>query len=86
MTLTNDDLKAIGQVVDQKLDTRLRPLETTVGQMKTALNAVLAGQDAQATKADIHDLKVEVMGEVKSLKRRVENLEEETETPNPYKH
>jgi hypothetical protein len=93
MALTQEDLQAIGQVIDQKLDTRLKPmeqrfggLETTVGQMKIALDAVLVGQEAQATKADIHDLKVELGRKVIDHERRLENLEEETGTPNPHKH
>lgn len=59
-----------------------RRVETEVGQMKSTLEAVTAGGQTLATKADVQDM----MEEIKKVKRRVENLEEETGTPNPYKH
>jgi phage shock protein A len=95
MALTQDDLQAINGLLtpireEQKrqgaqlgrVEKRLGNVETTVGQMKSTLEAVTAGGQTLATKADVH----EMMGELKNHKRRIENLEEETGTPNPYKH
>lgn len=58
-------------------------------EIKTALEAVAAGQKDQATKEDIHRLeqKIDKVGKnVKSHTSRIENLEEHTDTPNPHKN
>jgi chaperonin cofactor prefoldin len=96
MALTQDDLQAIRTAVKEEtdplskrfdgLEAGQKRLETGQAQMKSSLEAVLAGQEAQATKADIHDLKVELTEKVKRHERRIEILEEKTDTPNPYKH
>ena len=52
----------------------------------TVLKVLEAGQndirEHMATKADVQDIKAEQT----KLKRRIENVEESTKTPNPQKH
>src|SRR5689334_14806939 len=61
-------------------------LEQGQGQHKTLLKVLEAGQndirENMATKADVQDVKAE-QGK---LKRRIENVEESTKTPNPHKN
>lgn len=89
---TDDQLKQMRQVMreevkplDERLggvEKRLTGMETTVNQIKSTQEAVTAGGQTLATKADVQD----IMAELKNHKRRIENLEEETGTANPYKH
>ena len=57
-----------------------------IGRITTVLKVVEAGQndirENMATKADAQDIKAEQM----KHKRRIENLEEHTKTPNPHKN
>lgn len=66
-------------------------IKTNVSHIKTAVEALAAGQhDLQkqvktvcekvATKADVQDIKVEL----EKHQRRIENVEENTSTPNPH--
>ncbi len=61
-------------------------LEQGVTQIKTMLKVLEAGQndlrENMATKADVQDIKVELV----KHQRRIENLEENTSTPNPHKN
>ncbi len=71
-------------------------LEDGQAHLKTAVEAVKAGQDdirekleTKADKADIHrvEQKIDkVAKDVKSYGSRIENLEEHTSTPNPHKN
>jgi predicted RNase H-like nuclease (RuvC/YqgF family) len=77
-------------VAGQKgLEKGQQELDTTVGQLKTAIEVVKAGQDdirtdmgSLATKDDIHWLATKL----DQHRKRIENLEEKTDTPNPFKH
>ena len=57
-----------------------------IGRITTVLKVLEAGQndirENMATKADVQDVKAE-QGK---LKRRIENVEEHTKTPNPQKN
>lgn len=59
---------------------------TSLAQVRTVLKVLEAGQndirENMATKADVQDSKAEQT----KLKRRIENLEEHTKTPNPHKN
>ena len=59
---------------------------TVITQIKTALEALAAGQqdikEKMATKADVQDIKADFVKQ----QRRIENLEEHTKTPNPHKN
>ena len=61
-------------------------LEQSQARTNTVLKVLEAGQndirENMATKADVQDTKAEHT----KLKRRIENLEEQTKTPNPQKH
>ncbi len=61
-------------------------LEQGVTQIKTVLKVLEAGQndlrENMATKADIQDIKVELVKQ----QRQIENVEEHTGTPNPHKN
>lgn len=61
-------------------------IEQGQAQHKTLLKVLEAGQndirENMATKADMQDIKAEQT----KLKRRIENLEEHTKTPNPHKN
>ena len=91
--MTQDDLL---QKIDERLERMegdIKSLKGDVGTLKdgqahanTALDALKAGQDDirrdMATKDDIHWL----ASKIDKQKRRIENLEESTETPNPHKN
>src|SRR6266566_1479994 len=66
---------------------------TAIAQIKTAVEAFAAGQQdvrkqvttlsgKVATKADVQDIKTDLVKQ----QRRIENLEENTKTPNPHKN
>lgn len=68
-------------------------IRTNVSHIKTAVEAIGAGQEdlreevktmkkSMATKADVQDIKVELV----KHQRRIENVEESTSTPNPHKN
>ncbi len=87
--LSKTDLEQIGKVVDE----RIEPLKqgqaqtnTAISQIKTVLKVLEAGQndirENMATKADLQDIKADLVKQ----KRRIENLEESTKTPNPHKN
>lgn len=62
MLLTNEDLLAISQVFDERLDKRLKPIE----------------EDIREIKEEVHDLKIRVTAleiDVDSLKTSVASLE-----------
>ena len=63
-----------------------RRLEQGQSRTNTVLKVLEAGQndirEHMATKADVQDIKAEQT----KLKRRIENVEESTKTPNPQKH
>jgi hypothetical protein len=40
MTLTQTDLNAIGSLIDQKLENKLKPIENRLGSVETKLNSV----------------------------------------------
>lgn len=104
--LTNDDLQQIGKLIEPikkdlqdvkqsqaQTNGRLGKLEDGQTHLKTAIEALKAGQDDirenMATKGDIHRLEQKidkVAKDVKGHTNRIENLEEHTGTPNPHKN
>jgi hypothetical protein len=84
--------KADTEPIKNKLDaqgTSIAQINTTLGQVKTLVEATAAGQKEQATKTDIHKLEQKidkVMKHVKNNTSRIENLEEHTDIPNPHKN
>jgi chromosome segregation ATPase len=67
-----------------------RRLEQGQAQIKTVLETLEAGQkdirETMATKADIQDLKAEVVKKLNQHDKRIDALEEKEGIPNPYKN
>ena len=91
--MTNDELlEKINKRFDtleqgqKRLEQGQAQTNTAVTQIKTVLKVLEAGQndirENMATKADVQDIKAEQTKQ----KRRIENLEENTKTPNPHKN
>lgn len=62
----------------------------SVAQLTTAVEALAGGQaemkETMATKADVQDLKAEVVKKIKDHDERIEALEKEASLPHPHKH
>ena len=56
MTLTNEDLLAISQLLDKKLDARLKPIKNEVHSLKNNVSSVQA--EMQYMKDDLHLVKL----------------------------
>lgn len=75
MLLTSEDLLAISQVVDTRLDIRLKPIEKDIRELKEDV-AVLK-QDVAVLKQDVFVLKQDVAGlkeDVETLKTGLQNV------------
>lgn len=67
---------------------------TAIAHISTAINALPTKQDLETTvdsakaelKADILTLEAKVVRKIQSHEKRITNLEEKTETPNPHKN
>jgi methyl-accepting chemotaxis protein len=89
--MNNDDLlEQFGKLIDTKLTEQLEPIKTdlqtvkkVINHISTGLEALAAGQqdikEKMATKADVQDIKTDLAKQ----QRRIENVEENTKTPNP---
>ena len=81
--------KHMGELIDQKLAPIKKDVQTVmhvVTRISTAVEALAAGQQDiranMATKADVQDIKADLVKQ----QRRIENVEENTKTPNPHKN
>lgn len=81
------------EISNTRLEQGQAQANTTLGQIKTAVETVKAGQDdireqldKKADKADIQDLKSEVMKKIKKHDDRLDALEEHTGASNPHKN
>jgi predicted nuclease with TOPRIM domain len=86
------DVKDVKQGQTQTNE-RLSKLEDGQAHLKTAAEALKAGQDdlrerleTKADKADIQDLKAEAVKKIKNYGGRIEDLEQEAGLPHPHKH
>jgi hypothetical protein len=94
--LTKDDLTQIANIVKaetEPLKQGQAQTNTTLAQIKTTVETLEAGQkdireqqDKKADKADIQDLKAEVVKKIKKHDERLDALEEHTSSPNPHKN
>lgn len=70
----------------QEQGNAIATMGNVIGQIKTGVEAFAAGQqdmrEKMATKADVQDIKATLV----KHQRRIENLEEQTSTPNPHKN
>ncbi len=76
MALTKEDLQAIGELMDQKLDQKLAPIQADIAGMKTEMAEMKT--DIAGMKDDIEELKEsmeEVRGSTNYLAEWVEGLE-----------
>jgi hypothetical protein len=92
--MNNDELlEQFGKLIDTKLTEQLEPIKTDVQTVKkvikhisTGIEALAAGQQdikvKMATKADVQDIKADLV----KHQRRIENLEDNTKTPNHHKN
>ena len=92
--MNNDELvEQFGKLIDTKLSEQLEPIKTDVQTVKkvvdhisTGIEAIAAGQqdmkEKMATKAEVQDIKADLVKQ----QRRIENVEENTKTPNPHKN
>jgi seryl-tRNA synthetase len=92
--MNNDELlEQFGKLIDTKLGEQLEPIKTdlqavkkVVNHISTGIEAIAAGQqdmkEKMATKADVQDIKADLVKQ----QRRIENVEENTKTPNPHKN
>ena len=87
--LGKDDLKAIVDTIYPLIDARAKTTETLmkaeIRSAKEELRTEILASRADA-KADTLMLDAKVMRKVQSHSRRLDNLEESTNTPNPDKH
>src|SRR6266853_1345803 len=77
----------------RRLEQGQAQVNTIVAQIKTGLETLEAGQKdireelaTKAEKADIHDLKAEVVRKIKQHDKRIDALEEKVGISNPYKN
>ena len=74
-----------GTVIAQ-MKTDLQTVKRVVTHISTGLEALAAGQQdiraKMATQADVQDIKTDLVKQ----QRRIENVEENTKTPNPHKN
>jgi methyl-accepting chemotaxis protein len=92
--MNNDELlEQFGKLIDTKLNEKLESIKTDVQTVKkvvnhisTGIEALAAGQqdmkEKMATKADVQGIKADLVKQ----QRRIENVEENTKTPNPHKN
>lgn len=88
MLLTNEDLLAISQVVDTRLDIRLKPMEQDIKELKGDVavlkkDVAVLKQDVTVLKEDVANLKISVSGleeNVAGLKSNFSTLEADHQT------
>lgn len=77
MILTNEDLLAISQVVDRRLEIKLKPIEKDISTLNEKVDALDEKVDALDKKVDSLEKKVDSLEEkVDSLEEKVDSLEE----------
>lgn len=74
------------QAEAESIKTDLQTVKKIVNHISTGIEALAAGQqdikEKMATKADVQDIKADLVKQ----QRRIENVEENTKTPNPHKN
>lgn len=81
MALTNEDLQAIGQLLDTKLDERLKPINDNLEKITSEVSALKAGQlsvrkelrEVKHKVSDTYDLALEAWGQSTENRRWLEN-------------
>lgn len=78
MALTNEDLKAISQLLDEKLDDRLVPINERLDKIDNRLDVVEYKQDRTAKK--LEDLRLDVAVAERDIRRDIFELKDQMET------
>ena len=78
MALTNDDLQAIGKLLDSKLDERLKPINDRLDKMDSRLDIIELKQDRTSKKLD--DLQLDVKIAERDIRRDIRSLNDQMET------
>lgn len=77
MILTNEDLLAISQVVDRRLEIKLKPMEKDISTLNEKVDALDVKVDSLDKKVDSLEKKVNSLDEkVDSLEEKVNSLDE----------
>ena len=76
MSLTKEDLNAIGTLVDNKLDSRLKPLQADIKNINSRLDRLEEGQDAiRASQVRVEaEYYPQVKGALDGIKGNTENI------------
>jgi len=82
MALTNEDLLAISQLLDvkldQKLDQKLQPINSRLSKIENRLDVIELKHDRTAQK--LEDLQLDIKISEKNIKRAIHDLNDEMET------
>lgn len=78
MALSKEDLQAISQLMDDKLNTQLKPINDRLDAMDNRLNIIELKQDRTIKK--LEDLRIDVAVAERDIRRDVFELKDEMET------
>ena len=78
MALTNEDLKAIADLIDSKLDQKLEPINQRLDKMDSRFDVIELKQDRTSKKLD--DLQLDVKIAERDIRRDIHSLKDEMET------
>lgn len=78
MALSKEDLQAISQLMDDKLNTQLKPINDRLDTMDNRLNIIEIKQDRTIKK--LEDLRIDVAVAERDIRRDVFELKDEMET------
>lgn len=76
MTLTNEDLLAFSQLLDVKLDARLKPIENHLERIENRMNNIENRMDRIESRMDRIESRMDTLeGQVQELQNQMNNLE-----------
>ena len=78
MALTNEDIKALSDMIDKKLDEKLEPINQRLDKMDSRLDLIELKQDRTSKKLD--DLQLDVKIAERDIRRDIHTLNDEMET------
>lgn len=75
MTLTNEDLFAIGQLIDTKFDAKLKPIETKLDSIENRMDSIESRMDSLESRVDSLESRMDSMeNEIHQIKLCQENM------------
>lgn len=85
-----DQIRKVVREENEPIKKDLQDVKQSLEHTNTALEAVAVGQkeirETMATKADVQDLKAEIVKKIKKHDDRLDALEAHTGSPNPHKN